>query len=358
MVKVNVNSLGTDIIVVGVVNKYDTNSGLLHFTNAFYSVTFSSSSAVMALDAGNSLSFPNDLSYGTVCGTSLPANTFTITAPNNGIFDKILFASYGTPTGTCENFAIGGCHASNTETKLAPLLLGQNTLTLTYVQQDILFGDPCMGVNKSLYVWARFYYKTGANLTKIEDLTNYNNDGNFNNGVYYDSAGGGSLAFDGTNDYVVVSNSSTNNPSDNFTVQFWFLPKAAVTKTFIAKYTGGFQGWVFGFNINTISFDGRNLTADGYKQAISSVPLTLNNWYYIVGVKSGTNMYIYQNGVLTGSTTWTTPGDMSTSNNISLGNYAGDYLQCNITDFRMYTRVLSATEISAYYNASKSRYGL
>ena len=77
MVKVNVNSIGTDIIVVGVVDKYDTNSGLLYFTNAFYSVTFSSSSAVMAIDAGNSLSFPNTGSIGTVCGITTDGGTHT-----------------------------------------------------------------------------------------------------------------------------------------------------------------------------------------------------------------------------------------------------------------------------------------
>jgi hypothetical protein len=34
------------------------------------------------------------------------------------------------------------------------------------------------------------------------------------------------------------------------------------------------------------------------------------------------------------------------------------YLTGKITDFRMYSRTLSASEILAYYNASKSRYGL
>ena len=358
LVKVNVNSISQEILIVGVVEKFIASTNLLHFRQVFYSHSFSNYSAVMVLDAGNSLSFPNDLSYGTVCGTSSPGGVLTITAPNNGIFDKILFASYGTPTGTCENFAIGGCHASNTVTKLAPLLLGQNTLTLSYGQQDGLFGDPCVGVNKFLYVWARYYYKTGANLTKIEDLTNYNNDGNFNNGVYYDPAGGGSLAFDGTNDYLIIPNSSTNNPPDNFTVQFWFLPKIAASKVLVFKYTGSVQGWLFSFNMNTITFDGRNLTADGYKQIASNTTMILNNWYHVVGVKAGTNMYLYQNGLLVGSTTWTTPGDMATNNPIYIQGYGGDFIQCNITDFRIYNRALSASEIIAYYNNTKSRYGL
>ena len=110
--------------------------------------------------------------------------------------------------------------------------------------------------------------------------------------------------------------------------------------------------------MNTITFDGRNLTADGYKQIASNTTVILNNWYHVVGVKAGTNMYLYQNGLLVGSTTWTTAGDMATNNAINIQGYGGDFLQCNITDLRMYTRPLTATEISAYYNTTKSRYGL
>ena len=84
----------------------------------------------------------------------------------------------------------------------------------------------------------------------------------------------------------------------------------------------------------------------------------LNNWYHVVGVKAGTNMYLYQNGLLVGSTTWTTPGDMATNNPIYIQGYGGDFIQCNITDFRIYNRALSASEIIAYYNNTKSRYGL
>jgi hypothetical protein len=178
------------------------------------------------------------------------------------------------------------------------------------------------------------------------------------NGVTYDTAGGGSWSLDGVNDYIVIPNSSSVNPSDNFTVQFWFLSKnISVTKTFIAKYTPGTQGWVFGQTLNQINFDGRNLTADGYKQAISSVNLTLNTWFHIVGVKAGLNQYIYVNGVQTGSTTWTTPGSMATGNSITTA-YGSDFLQCNITDFRIYNRPLTPVEILAYYNNTKARYGL
>ena len=352
MVKVNVNSIGTDIIVVGVVDRYDTNSGLLYFTNAFYSVTFSSSSAVMALDAGNSLSFPNSGSIGTVCGITQNENqTMTLTAPAGHVFDKVLFASYGTPDGVCGSFSIGSCHSATSQSVVEGILLGNNSGTIT---QGGAFGDPCMGTNKRLYVQARFAP------TLAKDLTVNNNNGTITNGASYSTDGGGSWAFDGTNDYIEVLHSTSINPPDNFSVQFWIKQKRAAPglESPVNKYATGSQGWVFVVDNYTMSFDGRN-GVDGYKAAASSTPMILDNWYYFVGIKSGLNMYIYQNGILAGSTTFTVPGVLATIYaNLNIGKLSALYSYSNIADARMYTRPLSATEILAYYNATRGRYGV
>ena len=59
LVKVNVNSFGPDILVVGVVEKYISATNLLHFRQTNYSLSFgSASSTVFALDAGLSTSYP------------------------------------------------------------------------------------------------------------------------------------------------------------------------------------------------------------------------------------------------------------------------------------------------------------
>ena len=59
LVKVNVNSFGPDLIVVGQVNKYVPATGLLYFTQVNYSVGFGSgNSTVFALDTGLRSSYP------------------------------------------------------------------------------------------------------------------------------------------------------------------------------------------------------------------------------------------------------------------------------------------------------------
>ena len=59
LVKVNVNSFGPDVIVVGQVSRYNPTTGLLYFKQVNYSVGFGgSSSTILALDAGLTVSHP------------------------------------------------------------------------------------------------------------------------------------------------------------------------------------------------------------------------------------------------------------------------------------------------------------
>lgn len=349
MVKVNVNSIGTDIIVVGVVDRYDTNSGLLYFTNAFYSVTFSSSSAVMALDAGNSLSFPNAGSIGTVCGITLnEGNQMTLTAPAGHVFDKVLFASYGTPDGVCGSFTIGSCHASTSQSAVEAILLGNNSGIITQGPGTVGM-DPCGGVVKRFYVQARFAP------TLAKDLTVNNNNGTITNGASYSTDGGGSWAFDGTNDRIVIPKAG---------LVYGTVPKALMSWAKLTVYLDAVQVIAAygnavansGFFIAVYQLQGQG---GGYNNDLFGGTVALNTWFHICNVYDGSIAYLYLNGFLvaSGAKSW----------NTTLSTYDGtigcqinpqQYWNGNISDVRLYNRALSATEISAYYNATKSRYGL
>ena len=75
LVKVNTNSFGPDVLVIGIVEKHIPATGLLHFRQVNYSLSFGTNPYVLAIDAGNSASFtPNstsviNLSTGTNGGT-------------------------------------------------------------------------------------------------------------------------------------------------------------------------------------------------------------------------------------------------------------------------------------------------
>ncbi|XP_044949208.1 beta-galactosidase 15 [Hordeum vulgare subsp. vulgare] len=68
------------------------------------------------------------------------------------LITKITFASYGTPSGGCQNFSIGKCHASSTLALVSEACVGNSECTIS-VSNDI-FGDPCPRVVKDLAVEA------------------------------------------------------------------------------------------------------------------------------------------------------------------------------------------------------------
>ena len=57
LVKVNLNSFGPDVLIVGVVDRYNSSTGLLYYTQASYGLSFTQTD-IIYLDAAVSLSYP------------------------------------------------------------------------------------------------------------------------------------------------------------------------------------------------------------------------------------------------------------------------------------------------------------
>ncbi|PKP32261.1 MAG: hypothetical protein CVT99_05835 [Bacteroidetes bacterium HGW-Bacteroidetes-16] len=91
---------------------------------------------------------------GLVYGEVPEGYNLTLTAPSGKVFTEVLFASYGTPTGSAGNYAYGWCHANNSQAIVENYSLGNNTFTIPAVNG--LFGDPCGGTYKRLYVLAAY----------------------------------------------------------------------------------------------------------------------------------------------------------------------------------------------------------
>jgi len=73
-----------------------------------------------------------------ICQTVPEGQTATITCPSGALIKRIVFASFGTPTGTCGNFAFGTCDSSTAA--------GTNPTT-NAVQEQWLVQDQCIGQN-------------------------------------------------------------------------------------------------------------------------------------------------------------------------------------------------------------------
>ncbi|KAL3506440.1 hypothetical protein ACH5RR_031822 [Cinchona calisaya] len=66
---------------------------------------------------------------------------------------SIEFASYGTPRGKCQAFALGNCHAPNSTSLVIQACKGRNSCSIGV--SSAVFGDPCHGTVKTLAVQAR-----------------------------------------------------------------------------------------------------------------------------------------------------------------------------------------------------------
>ena len=90
----------------------------------------------------------------TVCGTTVENGSITLTAPAGNVFTGIQFASYGTPNGACGSFTIGACHAANSVSICSAVFAGNNSASISATNG--VFGDPCGGTPKRLYIEASY----------------------------------------------------------------------------------------------------------------------------------------------------------------------------------------------------------
>jgi uncharacterized protein (TIGR02145 family) len=90
-----------------------------------------------------------------VCGceseNSLSVN-LDLVAPEGFRLGDVLFASYGTPAGDCdEGFALGECHATNSISVIEGYI-SDCAESLSVYPSNSVFGDPCIGTVKTLCV--------------------------------------------------------------------------------------------------------------------------------------------------------------------------------------------------------------
>jgi hypothetical protein len=193
------------------------------------------------------------------------------------------------------------------------------------------------------------------------DLTTNNNDVTLYNGPTFSSIGGGSIFFDGTDDYATAPGSSSTNISDFLTAEVWVYYESGNGRILqkddwgsgtytrcweIGGYAGQFRMEIWHSNGTTAIGYGNNLAVNG--------------WTHLALTFDGTNVRMYQNAVLVNTINF--PGDIRTDINtpITLGGRwtTSEYLDGAIGLARIYNKALNGLEISQNFQAQKSRFGL
>ena len=200
------------------------------------------------------------------------------------------------------------------------------------------------------------------------------NDGTLTNGPTYDSRNGGSIVFDGANDYVNFGDLDLFNftSSSQFTFNFWYrtttnLSSDSTILTLCDKsvnnFTNGFAFWLRGSNTyKGILFRVRR--PEGQFDLIPSTNISSivsNGVYHFISVTySNSNFKMYFDSNIVGSLESTPSFDFTNNSNFHIGTSQSSTtfpFEGNISNGIIYNRALTADEVLQNYNALKGRYG-
>jgi len=193
--------------------------------------------------------------------------------------------------------------------------------------------------------------------TTWTDLAGSNN-GTLTNGPTFDSGNGGSIVFDGSDDYVALSDFGLTTSGFSCVCVFKFDVAANGNTLFNLNYAYPNSGYLIRQKDQKIIV----FTDNGTETNIQSTSTIDNNTIYHLAVTqdSGT-CTIYLNGIQDKQSSLANPV-LNSSAETSLARRGapsiGAYLNGNIYNATIYNKVLSSTEITQNYNALKSRFGL
>jgi len=184
------------------------------------------------------------------------------------------------------------------------------------------------------------------------------NSGTLTNGPTFDRDNGGSIVFDGSDDYIIQT-SAINTSSTAYTVCGWFKRDTGSTGT-IASYRASIAVL---YQLDTNGPVPRMVVRDdsGNIASVSATTTIANGtWFFVVGVRDGNSIYVYVNGVQenSGSATFGSFSitDMPKIGALVYGASSSQFMDGNIQNVCIYNRVLTAAEVLKNYNATKGRF--
>ena len=201
------------------------------------------------------------------------------------------------------------------------------------------------------------------------DLSKSQLNGTLTNGPTFNSDNGGSIVFDGSNDFINIGTNTTYyfNQTNPFTLSCWFKPidlLSGITNTYalINRFNGNVLGnyilWIVDLKLQIYR------EVSPFNAAVSTTVLQNNNYYHCAAVYNGVDLRIYLNGLLDSNIV--TSGNIAANQqNISLivgssqtNSGPSRAFKGNIYQTLIYNRSLSASEVLQNYNATKTRFGL
>lgn len=199
--------------------------------------------------------------------------------------------------------------------------------------------------------------------TAWTDISSYGNNGTLVNGPTFNSANGGQIVFDGTDDWLNLPKAGFGLPS--FTIDFWVKftgPNGYLWV--IADATGGNPELRMVYNgtkIELLWYDSGNYIF----VTTTNATISTNTWYHISNTTTNNSYNFYINGVLDKALTGNgyDGGTLACHSMATYDLYGtspgyGGFASMNLATYKFYNRVLSAAEVQQNFYALANRYGI
>jgi len=199
------------------------------------------------------------------------------------------------------------------------------------------------------------YPTTGTTWT---DLSGTGNNATLVSGATYNSSSGGTIDFDGSNDYVTAGNSGMTHRTNDFSYCLW----KNVTTTDIIYNRTLFSNAVYtnGLLIRPYTNSVIEIYAQNVNYGSFTYVATQNAWKYLCFVRYGSQLYFFVNGVYSQVMTFT-PDIQPNSSTLYIGASGHAVSQCflgKIGSVHVYDRALNPYEIAENFQSTKGRYSL
>jgi hypothetical protein len=192
------------------------------------------------------------------------------------------------------------------------------------------------------------------------------NNGTLVNGPTYNSSNGGSLVFDGINDYVDCGLSNIDLPT-NITLSAWINQSTlSGYKNIITKEDSTGTGMDYGLTTSpngNLYFWFHNGSYKIHESTTNTIN-SINTWYNVVSVFDDVNnrVKMYVNGIEIYNQPETTSLLAHVNSKLFIGWRSsfqnGQSFYGNISLTKVYNRALSATEVLQNFNSSRGRFGI
>jgi hypothetical protein len=207
--------------------------------------------------------------------------------------------------------------------------------------------------------------------TTWRDISGNNNTSTLTNGPTFNSANGGSIVFDGTNDFSTSPDSTSLRPT-SFSIDTWFRPTSfSAFNTVVVKpfngppWTDPYLSYMIRIETNGTVLNCSTSTGGVYRFLNISYTFLANTIYNVsFTFNSATgNAIAYLNGSVLSSTTHTAGAISYSSAPVLVGasygtNPVGEFFAGNIYNVKVYNTILTAANITQNYNSLKSRFNL